>query len=517
MTFRGGNLYNHFCKWKEIANNTTILQWVQCGVPLDFDVCPLHFEEKNSIFKKKECEFLDKEIPKLVQSGCIRLVKEGPRCVSRITTVPKQKGDFRLVTDLRQVNKCLKQNKSFVFENIDIALDLVEPSHHLVTLDIKNGFFHCKVDPKFHTFLGFSYRQKYVWQVLPSGSSVSPYYFCKILRAVVQHLRSNDIKTVCYVDDFLLTDNPKNIEHSKSTLLQVLQELGNFINFDESVLVPQFYAKFIGYEIHTNKKKDTVWVCIKKLKQDIGRVVKTGLVVARSLARITGQIVSMCKVLLAAKVLLTNIYRLLSSKTSWQHKLTVDRASLYDLEWWLEALDNWNGTFFRTEPKHMIQLTTDASGRSWGRTNVGTNHKAQRFWDKETNTLSSNAKELLAVLLTLKSLLHLVRQRSVQILSDSVTVCAMINFQGGAVRTLDILARNIWELAIRNNITIQAKHLAGKLNREADRLSRLPAQYEWHMHPKQLVYRSKFCQSALQNVTSSYKPHLPNKSRSYHY
>ena len=35
--------------------------------------------------------------------------------------------------------------------------------------------------------------------------------------------------------------------------------------------------------------------------------------------------------------------------------------------------------------------------------------------------------------------------------------------------------------------------------------------------PKQLVYRSKFCQSALQNVTSSHKPHLPNKSRGYHY
>ena len=35
--------------------------------------------------------------------------------------------------------------------------------------------------------------------------------------------------------------------------------------------------------------------------------------------------------------------------------------------------------------------------------------------------------------------------------------------------------------------------------------------------PMQLVYRSKFCQSALQNVTSSYKPHLPNKSRGYHY
>ena len=136
----------------------------------------------------------------------------------------------------------------------------------------------------------------------------------------------------------------------------------------------------------------------------------------------------------------------------------------------------------------MIQLTTDASGRSRGGTIVGSNHKAQGFWDKETNTLSSNAKELLAVLLTLKSLLHLVRQRSVQILSDSVTVCAMINFQGGAVRTLDILARIVWELAIRNNITIQAKHLAGKLNREAERLSRLPAQYEWHMHPKLFSY-----------------------------
>ena len=55
-------------------------------------------------------------------------------------------------------------------------------------------------------------------------------------------------------------------------------------------------------------------------------------------------------------------------------------------------------------------------------------------------------------------------------------------FSRGSIKILDVIARNTWDLAIRNNINLQAKHLRGIFNYEADRLSRLPAQYEWHIH-----------------------------------
>ena len=163
----------------------------------------------------------------------------------------------------------------------------------------------------------------------------------------------------------------------------------------------------------------------------------------------------MCKVLVPAKLLLRNVYRLLKTKCLWQDKLILDTPTITDLLWWLEALDGWNGRAFKKQTPELMQLTTDASGRSWGGTIVNTPHKAQGFWDRETYQLHSNAKEMLAVLLTLRSLLHIVKGKSIQLLSDSVTTCAYINFQGGAIKTLNIISMNVWDLVIRNNITIR--------------------------------------------------------------
>ena len=485
----GGNLSNYIDVWKEITANETVLNWISDGVPLDLITEPGKFEETNNVFSPQQTLFLDQEIPRLVNNGCIKQCATKPYCVSRIATVPKQDGSYRLITDLRQLNTCLT-SKSFIYENIDTVLEIVEPSDKLITLDIKNGFFHIKVDPRFQTYLGFAYKnQYYVWCVLPFGLKHSPYYWGKILRPVVQHLRQNGLKTVAYVDDFILTDKEDRIEHCKDFLIQTLNSLGYAINYAKSDLLPSCSVKYIGYVVITDKDKDSVWLHIpkerlKRVQADIKRALKKKRIVARGLARIAGQIISMCKVLLPAKLLLRNVYRLLASKSSWQDKLTIDKATATDLEWWLSALKGWNGRAFKRKAQNVMQITTDASGSlGWGGTVVGTEDKAQGYWDWQTAALSSNAKELLAVLLTLKSFLHLVKNKTVQILSDSVTTCAFVNFQGGSIKTLDIIARNIWDLAIRNCITIQAKHLAARLNTEADRLSRLSGQYEWYIHP----------------------------------
>ena len=108
----------------------------------------------------------------------------------------------------------------------------------------------------------------------------------------------------------------------------------------------------------------------------------------------------MSKVFLPAKLLLRNIYRLLSSKSSWQDILTLDKPSIGDLNWWLAALEGWNGRYFKNDTNQLLQLTTDASGSGYGGTIIGHTHRVQGFWDSQTKHLSSNAKELLAVLLT---------------------------------------------------------------------------------------------------------------------
>ena len=197
----------------------------------------------------------------------------------------------------------------------------------------------------------------------------------------------------------------------------------------------------------------------------------------------------MAKAILPAKLLLRNVYRLLKQRDSWQDVLTIDEATVGDLEWWIKALDTWNGKAFRSESKSCIQITTDASEIAWGGTMIGCPHiMAQGYWDDHMSNQHPHLREIMAVLMTLESFLPYIKGKAVQVLTDNITTAAYINFQGGASKLLDGVARNIWLLSITNAIQIQARYLPGVMNQEADRLSRLSNLYEWKLHPQLFKY-----------------------------
>lgn len=491
--FRGGSLSEKFHEWSHVTNNGYILDWIKRGVPLPFTTTPNTFEESNKKFSAVELAFLRQEIPKLLENSCIEVNNVKPTCVSPIQTAPKADGSFRLIADLRKINSCCVK-KSFINENIEQVLEILNPNDKVVSVDIKNCFYHVLVAPEYRQFLGFKFEnQYYVWRVLPFGHCQSPFYSSKILRPVIQYLREHNVKTVCYVDDFIIADNDANIHKSMNFVLQTLSRLGYFVNYKKSVLTPSHSIQYIGYIIDTSLTKGSITLSIpkhriNKVTKDIKRVISRGSATARALARITGQLISMSRVFLPTKLLLRNAYRLLSKRVSWQSNLILDNPTLGDLRWWLEALRGWNGRIFNNTAEPLLQITTDASGWAFGGTIVGTSHMVQGFWDKSSVHLTSNAKEMLAVLMTLRSLLTLVRNKSIQVLSDSVTTVAYINFQGGSNVILDTIAKNIWDLCIRNCIKIQAKHLAGSLNYLSDELSRLSPKYEWMLHPNLFSY-----------------------------
>lgn len=491
----GTSLHEHVSYWNSITDNNVILDWISEGVTIPLCEIPQPFYFTNKQFNKKETAFIDEEIKILLQEKCLEECKTGvvPQYVSPIQTVPK-KDSFRLITDLRHLNQFCVPPK-FVYEDIENVLEIVSPLDKLVTLDLKNGFFHVPIKESCRDYLCFQYKNKYYrWCVLPFGSNVSPFYFCKVVRCVIEHFRRNNVKIVSYVDDFVLSGSENNIERSRDWVLGELKNLGLKVNFEKSCLEPGHRVKFIGYVIDTARHKDAVWLAIprdrlNKVKKDINRVLKNGKGSARSLARIAGQCVSMTKVIIPAKLLLRNLYRCLKQKKGWQDILTIDSDTAQDLNWWWSALDHWNGRAVESKCKEVIQITTDASLEGWGaQLLLDPVQEAQGFWDTQVSAESSNYRELYAIYLSLMSFLPGIRGRSVQVLSDNVTAVAYINFQGGPSRLLTNIATKIWTLAVKNNMSIQAKHLAGRLNTKADGLSRLTGQYEWSIHPHLFRY-----------------------------
>ena len=469
--------------WIGIGASNVVLDWIQTGVnfPLYDDI--KSFEIPNKTFTKSESAFIRSELQSLLLLGHIEICESRPFCVSPINCVPKKRGDFRLITDLRYINRCCVPPK-FKNEDINTVIDIVKPKDYMCTADLKNGFFHIPVSSELQDLLGFSFEHIYYkWTVLPFGHCCSPYFFTNTLRPVITYLRSKGIRVVVYVDDFIVLSAKHDISSHTEFLLNTLAGLGWTVNLEKSLLEPSQVKPFIGYIIDNTGDQTVIRIekdRIRKLKKDISRALRYNVITARGLARIAGQCISMCKCVFPAKLLLRNLYRQLAQKEGWDQKISLDPYTRNDLEWFFNSVSQWNALYV-VNKNIDVHLVTDASQCGWGAWIPG--KEAQGFWNERMSMKSSNYRELFAVLMGILSFKGQLKNQKVQILSDNVTTVAMINGMGGSSVQLDIVARTIHIEALEANITLSAKYLAGTLNWRADHLSRVRSTYEWRLHP----------------------------------
>ena len=182
---------------------------------------------------------------------------------------------------------------------------------------------------------------------------------------------------------------------------------------------------------------------IRKIRKDIGRVLRNQSVTARGLARIAYQCVSMSKCVLPAKLLLRNVYRLLKTRLSWRDVLHWDYCTSNDLKLWFESLTQWNGIIVESKPID-CQLVTDASSIhvAWGAWTGSL--KAQGFelvLEPSRGVLQFKLPRTVSSIYGVDVVQNnFKKNKHVQILSDNITVVAFVNKFGGASTELDCLA-----------------------------------------------------------------------------
>jgi hypothetical protein len=137
------------------------------------------------------------------------------------------------------------------------------------------------------------------------------------------------------------------------------------------------------------------------------------------------------------------------------------------------------------DPREKVLLLTDASLEGWG-AHFG-DHMVSGKWTKTEKRNFINVLEMWAVERALKAFSRLVNGRRVQILSDNRSVVSYITREGGTksislykeVRRLLLWCKN-------QEITLEARHIPGKQNVLADKLSRpgRAISTEWRLDPQ---------------------------------
>ena len=151
------------------------------------------------------------------------------------------------------------------------------------------------------------------------------------------------------------------------------------------------------------------------------------------------------------------------------------------LDWWLDEGNVLKGQSLHPL-SHALQLFTDASNEGWG-AHLG-DSTARGVWSDVESHLHINFLELKAVFLALKSFEPLCKNQSVLIATDNTTVVAYINKQGGMKS--GSLCTLLWRLLAwchPRGIVLRARHIPGRLNVIADKLSRhnQVIQTEWSL------------------------------------
>ena len=467
--------------WAKVCTNNFILRIVAEGYKLQFISEPVQpsYSPRNmsnsalNVCHDKVCEFVD--------SGAIISVSPNScNFISHIFPVPKKTlGEFRIIFDLTFLNKYIRKVR-FRMDSITSIMALISPGDWLISIDLSDAYHTVAIHPLSMPFLSFIlFHIFYQFTCLPQGLSSSPRVFTMLMRVVMRFLRSLSVKIAAWIDDFILAARTAELASSHAALtLRTFEDLGFLPNIGKSQLTPVQRLCHLGLVWDTVSYSVSVPVDKLVVVQEKCRVALTSKVSIRFLSSILGSIEFFRWGFPYAAVHYRSLQRCVSSFLSqgfsYSTIISVPRSARIDLEWWASSRTSLPArSLYSFSPD--VEVVTDSSNSGWGGwTSRG--EKTFGYWSGSESLLHINVLEMKAVIFMFQCFFRQTYDCSVLIKSDNTSVVAYINHQGGSCSArLCSLALDLWRFCIDRNIMIQAVHLPGSENTEADALSRMTA------------------------------------------
>ena len=503
----GGRLQQFWQTWARLGASPRAVQILQEGYVLPFRVRPILTREpviKSGYAHAPRQAHLMNALHALLVKRAIEPV-QNPKSLAfynRIFLVPKPNNKWRPILDLSTLNKYLKTS-TFKMETPESIRTSLQQGEWVTSVDFRDAYFHLPIHPQSRKYLRF-YLQgaTYHFKALPFGLSTAPMEFTTVAKEVKLIAQSRGIRMHQYLDDWLVRAKSYQIclKHTKM-LVALCQELGWVVNHDKSELVPKQIFNFVGYQydLEMGKVRPTQerW---QALQDKIRTLLSTPHCRVRQFMSLIGLLTATEKQVLLGRLHMRPIQWHL--KNHWKTPESLEKMipvphSLHPhLKWWLEQENVLAGQPLHPLD-HSLQIFTDASGEGWG---AHLNDLTARGrWSVPESRSHINLLELKAVLLALQEFKQMCQGQTVLIATDNTTVVAYINKQGG-MRSGPLCAL-LWRIlswCTKNQVTLKARHIPGRLNVVADKLSRLGQviQTEWSLLPEVFAtrYNNKLAQ-----------------------
>ena len=423
---------------------------------------------------KALCQAVTDLINKLVVEKVV--IRSSLAFYNRLFLVPKSNQRWRPILDLSHLNLFLKPG-TFKMETPETIRLSLQKGEWVTSLDFSDAYFHIPISQRSRKYLRFFLGSKaYQFTALPFGLATAPLEFTKVVKEVKLMAQARGIRIHQYLDDWLVrAPDQETCQLHTQTLLALCHELGWVVNMEKSELTPQQVFNFVGYrfDLLSGRVLPTQdrWIALQQKLQFIkGRDCCS----VRQFMSLIGLLTATEKQVWTSRLHMRPVQWHL--KRHWHVPESLEKIipvplSLHPhLDWWLDETNVLKGQPLHPL-QHALQIFTDASNEGWGAHLGGS--IARGVWSEPESRLHINFLELKAVLLALKSFEKQCRGQIVLIATDNTTVVSYINKEGG-MRSGSLCAL-LWRLLSwchPRKIILRARHIPGRLNVIADKLSR---------------------------------------------
>jgi len=311
-------------------------------------------------------------LEKLVIQGVLEQVQVQPSLIMGLFSVPKDDGGTRMIYNCKPLNAAMVEPEAFKLENLRHFVSQLDKDDLMLSVDLKDGFYHLPVHKDSRKYLGVQWHGNYyVFNALPMGMSWSPYVFYKTTKEVANYIRSLGIKCSVYMDDFIFACKKGEEEHVLSIVQKTFAALGWVINDKKSVLIPTTTIKHLGMIISSESMTLSVpQQKIDKAVELINRVlslhIATKKVPIRMLASIAGKLESFALAAPLIRSFAQSVYQYHFRKglTFWDSWTIIEPKMVEEFDTLLKGIKHWNGNAIVREQPNST-LTTDASLTGW--------------------------------------------------------------------------------------------------------------------------------------------------------
>lgn len=437
-------------------------------------------------------EEVEAQILEEIAEGRYLVTQEKPTIVSALGALPKPDGGIRLIHDASRpcgqaVNDYASLESRIAFQSVRDATELLTESSFMAKIDLKSAYRSVSTNSQHHHLAGLQWKFKGHTEFtflkdtrLPFGARLSVQAFHRLSKAIQRFMAKRGIKTIVYLDDFLVVGNDREeCLQAMNTLIKLLRDLGFYIAYSK-LEGPTQRLTFLGIEIDV--RAGVLRLPQKKLSE-LHSLLSTFLLRTRAslrqLQHLAGRLVFASNIIKGGRSFLHYVFEQIRMLKQAHHKALLSDKLKSELRWWLHSLVMLNASIFVKLHRPTVTITTDACNFGAGMIFKSPFYTDWAYinWEFDYPTARHshiNVKETLAAILAIYRWAPQLRHCRVRLETDNITTRA--NISKGACRHSEFLMyhlKNLFWICTLYDIHIDCVYLPGALNIDSDAISRL--------------------------------------------